>query len=135
MWNLVAEHIVTLIFGLISAGAIAYCRRLNKNFNKKIQEYTRLMDEEKEEKLQEMISNTIQPLKDELAIDRAKFEAIKDSYRYRLISLCEIYLERGYLSSKEYSSLSEMWKVYHGLGGNSQGEDYYHKVEKLPVHE
>jgi hypothetical protein len=28
-----------------------------------------------------------------------------------------------------------MWGVYHGLLGNSQGEDYYHRAEKLPIRE
>jgi hypothetical protein len=31
------------------------------------------------------------------------FETIKHSYRFRLISLCEKYLEKGYLTPKEYS--------------------------------
>jgi hypothetical protein len=28
-----------------------------------------------------------------------------------------------------------MWGVYHGLHGNDQGDDYYHKTEKLPIRE
>lgn len=115
MLTFFTEHIITLIFGLISAGAIAYCKHLSKKFK----EYKKLVEEEEAEKVKDLVKETIKPLLEELELDRKKFEAIKDSYRFRLISLCEIYLERGYLSSKEYSSLSEMWKVYHGLGGNS----------------
>ena len=126
-----AEHWISLLFGLISAAIIAYCRYLNRNF--KI--YKQLLEEKNNEEFNHMIEQKLDPIIEELKEDNRKFDAIKDSYRYRLISLCEIYLDRGFLTPKEYSSLSEMWKVYHDLGGNSQAEDYYHKVETLPVHE
>ena len=69
--------------------------------------------------------------KNELVKSNEKFETIKNSYRYRLIALCQIYLDKGEITRKEYDQVSEMWRVYSGLGGNSQGEDYYHLVEKL----
>lgn len=129
--NFFVEHWVSLLFGLISIGIVAYCRFLGKKFK----EYQTLVEEKNDQEISEMITDMLQPIQEELNKTQHKFCAIKDSYRFRLITLCEIYLERGYLSAKEYSSLSEMWKVYHELGGNSQAEEYYHKVEQLPVHD
>ena len=123
------EHWVSLLFGLLSIAIVSYCRFLNKKFHKFIE----FEERKREEEIQQMIATALCPIKEDLIKSAVKFESIKQSYRYRLISLCEIYLDRGYLTPKEYSGLTEMWKVYHDLGGNSQAEDYYHKVEKLPV--
>ena len=125
----IAEHWVSLIFGLISTGAVAYCRF----FYKKIKEFERMEEEKSKEQIEAMIEERVQPLREMHAETMHNFIAIRDSYKYRLIELCKIYLERGSITAKEYSQLSEMWKVYHELGGNSQAEDYYYKVEDLPV--
>lgn len=125
----IAEHWVSLIFGLISTGAVAYCRF----FYKKIKEFEKMEEEKSKEQIEAMIEERIQPLKEMHAETMYNFIAIRDSYKYRLIELCKIYLERGHVTAKEYDQLSEMWKVYHELGGNSQAEDYYYKVEDLPV--
>lgn len=125
----IAEHWVSLIFGLISTGAVAYCRF----FYKKIKEFERMEEEKNKEQIEAMIEERVQPLREMHVETMHNFIAIRDSYKYRLIELCKIYLERGSITAKEYSQLSEMWKVYHELGGNSQAEDYYYKVEDLPV--
>lgn len=130
-----AENWIKLVFGLISTGIITYLGFLLKKFKN----YKSLMEEKDEEAINEMvekkIAEIIKPIQKELEIADNKFEVILESYRYRLLTLCEIYLDRGYLTPKEYHQLSEMWKVYHGLGGNSQASNYYHKVENLPVRE
>ena len=125
------ERWIVLLFGLLSSAIIAYCRHLSNKF----QQYRDILDERNERELEDLIEEKLIPVQQELEETQYKFNAIKESYRYRLIFLCEQYLDRGYLTPKEYSSLSEMWKVYHGLGGNSQAEEFYHKVEGLPVHE
>lgn len=130
-----AENWVKLLFGLLSTGIVAYLTWLHKKFKgyKNLEEQKD--DEAIEEMVQKKIDEQLKPVQQELELTKDKFNVIKDSYRYRLIALCEIYLNRGYLTPQEYHQLSEMWKVYHGLGGNSQAEDYYHKVEQLPVHD
>ena len=89
----------------------------------------------KKEEFEKLIDEKLKGVNEKLKLYETFFETIKHSYRFRLISLCEKYLERGYLTPKEYSQLNEMWGVYHGLRGNDQGDDYYHKAEKLPIHE
>lgn len=125
----IAEHWVSLIFGLISTGAVAYCRF----FYKKIKEFEKMEEEKSKEQIEAMVEERIQPLKDMHDETTHNFIAIRDSYKYRLIELCKIYLERGHITAKEYDQLSEMWKVYEGLGGNGQAKDYYYKAQKLPI--
>lgn len=61
------------------------------------------------------------------------FSAIRDSWRYRYTSLCEMCLTKGYLTTEEYLQLNEMWSVYHNIDGNGQGDAMHLKVEDLPI--
>lgn len=131
MLNFLLQNSISLVFGLISTGLIAYFG----NQNNKLKKLRKLEEEQEREKIQIMIDVSLKDIRDELEVEKQKFNAIKESYKYRLMSLCEIYLDRGFITSKEYTALSEMWKVYHALGGNSQAEDMYHRTERLPIHD
>lgn len=130
-----AENWVKLLFGLLSTGIITYLGFLLKRFKN----YKSVIEAQDEEAINEMlekkIEESIKPMQEELKATEEKFEIILESYRYRLLALCEVYLDRGYLSSQEYHQLTEMWKAYNGLGGNGQASDFYHKVESLPIRE
>ena len=53
----------------------------------------------------------------------------------RIISLCEKYIDRGYVSSDEYENLYEwLYKPYHELGGNGTAKRLMAIVENLPMH-
>lgn len=134
--SFLVENWVSLLFGFISTGAIAYCRFSYK----KIKELRVLEERQELDEIEELIEKKLEPVlklhQESVAMHQEtlqNFTTIRNSYRFRLIELCQIYLERGSISTKEYSQLSEMWKVYHELGGNSQAEEYYHKVEQLPI--
>ena len=98
------ERWIVLLFGLLSSAIIAYCRHLSNKF----QQYRDILDERNERELEDLIEEKLIPVQQELEETQYKFNAIKESYRYRLIFLCEQYLDRGYLTPKEYSSLSEL---------------------------
>jgi len=51
----IAEHWVSLIFGLISTGAVAYCRF----FYKKIKEFEKMEEEKSKEQIEAMIEERI----------------------------------------------------------------------------
>lgn len=125
------ENWVSLIFGLISIAIVAYCKSLHKKFK----EYKIILDQQQKQEFEAIVDEKLKVVNQKLKLYEEFFETIKHSYRFRLISLCEKYLEKGYLTPKEYSQLNEMWGVYHGLHGNDQGDDYYHKTEKLPIRE
>ena len=61
------------------------------------------------------------------------FELIVNSYKYRLIQLCKTHLKDGYISESDFEQITEMYKLYHGLGGNGQAQEYYEKVLKLEI--
>ena len=85
MVEFIIENWIALVFGLISAGILAYCRVLHG----RIKNYKKMVEDDKTERLNDLIDLHLKPIKEELVITKAKFEAIKDSYRYRMICLCE----------------------------------------------
>ena len=62
-----------------------------------------------------------------------KFNLIINSYKFRLIQLCKSYLRDNFITEKDSEQITEMYKLYHGLGGNGQAQEYYEKVLKLQI--
>lgn len=130
-FTFIAQHWISLIFGLLSTGILAYCRKLSKKFK----DYQQLQEEKDWEEIAELIDDKLVPIFGHLDEIDDKFDYIKESYKYRLIFLCDRYITRGYTTPEEYHGLTEMWKVYHeGLHGNHQAEDYYRRAIALPTH-
>lgn len=71
--------------------------------------------------------NDIQAKNDE------NFRLIINSYKFRLIQLCKTHLRDGYISESDFEQITEMYKLYHGLGGNGQAQEYYDKVIELEI--
>lgn len=61
------------------------------------------------------------------------FKLILNSYKFRLIQLCKTHLHDGFISSTDFEQLTEMYKLYTGMGGNGQAKEYYDKVMDLEV--
>ena len=142
MLTFITEHLLEIIFGLISAGALATCKYLSKQ----LKNYKTLLEKEKSEDLDEAIETKLQPIKEEIEelrkhlltaeeANEAHLNLIIASYRFRLVQLCRMYLKQGYMTQDQYDQLTEFYKVYHGLGGNGQAHEYYEKVVELPIHE
>ena len=58
---------------------------------------------------------------------------IVNSYKFRLIQLCKTHLRDGYITESDFEQITEMYKLYHGLGGNGQAQEYYDKVLELDI--
>lgn len=54
-------------------------------------------------------------------------------YKYQLINSCKKYISQGYISQYQFDRLSELHKIYHDLGGNSQGDMYFKKATQLRI--
>ena len=155
-------HLVEIIFGLVSAGALAYCKHI---YNQKLKlEEAAKADQNRQ--YREMIINEIEPIieeihrvqkKSEEQINELKLHHIEDivakekeiellkkkndknmemiisSYKFRLIQLCKTHLRDEFITQNEFDLVSEMYKLYHGLGGNGQAQEYYEKVLELPI--
>ena len=156
------EHFIEIIFGLISAGLLGFCKYLtgqikeykkllelreNENINKAIDEKIIPVKTELEKKIelvldrveelkfstQEMIDNVENGLQRATDEEHKHINRIIRSWRFRIVQLCELYLEQGYMTKSQFTQLSEMYSLYHTLGGNGQVTDYYEKAKALDI--
>ena len=67
------------------------------------------------------------------AKNEENFKLIINSYKFRLIQLCKTHIRDGYISESDFEQITEMYKLYHGLGGNGQAQEYYDKVLELEI--
>lgn len=134
------EHIVEIVFGLISAGALAFCRHLYKQ----LKEYKSLLQEKRNDNLVDLIDEKLKPILDDIEELRTYIRKIEgkenrdltliiSSYRFRLVQLCKIYIKQGYMTQDQYDQLTEFYKLYHSLGGNGQAKEYYEKTMELEI--
>ena len=156
------EHFFEIFFGLISAGALGFCKHLVNQ----IKDYKKLLELRENESVVKTIEEQITPVKSDLEkkidlvldrVEELKFateETIKEledkiqdisdeehfhieqilrSWRFRIIQLCELYLEQGYMTQQQFTQLSEMYALYKALGGNGRVTDYYEKTKALKI--
>ena len=140
MFQFFAENWASILLSLVTAGALAFCRWSWKQ----MKTYRSLLDEKEQSQLDDKIETKLEPIVDEIeqlrnyirGIDieeNRKLGLIIASYRYRLVQLCKLYLKQGYMTQDQFEQLSEFYKLYHGLGGNGQAEEYYDKTRALPI--
>lgn len=130
----------SILLSLITAGALAFCRWTWKQ----MKTYRSLLEEKENEKLDDAIDEKLAPIISEIEQlrdyirnvdieEKRKLDLIIASYRYRLVQLCKIYLRQGFMTQDQFEQLSEFYKMYHGLGGNGQAEEFYDKTRALPI--
>lgn len=135
MLAFLTEHIVEIIFGLISAGALAFCKYMHGQ----TKNYKKMLKEKEDQHLIETIEARLEPILNELeelrkyirevgAVEKNHMDLIISSYRFRLVQLCRELLKQGYMTQIQYDQLTEFYKLYTALGGNGQAHDYYNSV-------
>lgn len=140
MLTFVTEHLVEIFFGLVSAGALAFCKYLHGEVKK----YRKLLTQQKDEQLEKTIDSRIEPIQEEIEelrkyivetknIEKTHMGLIISSYKFRLVQLCKAYIKQGYMTQDQYDQLSEFYRVYSGLGGNGQAKEYYDLAQELPI--
>lgn len=138
----IADHLIEIFFGLVSAGALAFCKYMHKQ----MKNYRRLLEEQENQQLEETIENRLEPILIEIEelrkyirevgqIEKTHMDLIVSSYRFRLVQLCKEFIRQGYMTQNQYDQLTEFYKLYTSLGGNGQAKEYYETTMKLPVHE
>lgn len=140
MWAFIVEHLVEIVFALVTAGALAFCRYLYKQ----LKAYKQLLNDKKYEDLDDRIDEKLKPILDDIeeirvyirkteSKENRDLELIIASYRFRLVQLCKLYMKKGYMTQDEYDQLTEFFKLYSSLGGNGQAKEYYEKTVKLEI--
>lgn len=140
MLEFITQHLLEIIFGLISAGLLAFCKYLHS----KLKSYRDMEAKQDDATLEDKIENHIEPIRQEIeqlrkyvlennTLQSNHIELILASYKFRLTQLCKAYIQKGYMTNTEYEQLIEFYKVYHGLGGNGQAKTYYERAIALPI--
>lgn len=140
MLEFLAQHLIEIFFGLVSAGALGFCKYMHTQ----MKNYKNLLEEKEDHQLEETIENRIEPIKMEIeelrkyireigTIEKNHVDLIISSYRFRLVQLCKEFIKQGYVTQAQYDQLTEFYKLYTGLGGNGQAEEYYNKAIKLEI--
>lgn len=167
--EILTKYALEIFFGLVSAGALAFCKHLWSK-NKKLEE---MQKADQNRQYRQMILDEIEPIIDEItrlkteittvdadaktalnqfksvcddehkhmyddlnkvqAENEKNFNLIINSYKFRLIQLCKTHLRDGYITEHDFEQITEMYKLYHGLGGNGQAQEYYDKVLELEI--
>jgi hypothetical protein len=167
--EILTKYALEIFFGLVSAGALAFCKHLYSK-NKKLEE---MQKADQNRQYRQMILDEIEPIVDELSrlkseitgvdnnaktmVSQLKADAdathnvmyqdlkkvedenvrnlnlIVNSYKFRLIQLCKTHLRDNFITEADFEQITEMYKLYHGLGGNGQAQEYYEKVLKLEI--
>ena len=167
--EILIKYALEIFFGLVSAGALAFCKHLYGK-NKKLEE---MQKADQNRQYRQMILDEIEPIINEItrlkseitAVDtnakvaltqfkteaditkqhmyddlnkiqeknEENFKLIINSYKFRLIQLCKTHIRDGYISESDFEQITEMYKLYHGLGGNGQAQEYYDKVLELEI--
>lgn len=136
------KYVVEIILGLISAGALAFCKYLSSQ----LKSYKKLLDEKEAKIMENVIETQLEPIYQELedlriyvrkaeTLERTHINLIVASYKFRLTQLCRGFLRQEYMTQDQYEQLVEFYKVYEGLGGNGQAKEIYDKTIKLPIHD
>lgn len=140
MFTFIAEHLVEIFFGLVSAGALAFCKYLHSQ----LKNYKKLLEENKDTELEKTIDSRIEPIQKEIEelrkyimetkdIEKSHMQLIISSYKFRLVQLCKAYIKQSYMTQEQYDQLSEFYRIYSGLGGNGQAKEYYELALELPI--
>lgn len=138
----IADHLIEIFFGLVSAGALAFCKYMHRQ----MKNYRRLLEEQEDQQLEHTIESRLEPIMLEIEelrkyirdvgqIEKTHMDLIVSSYRFRLVQLCKEFIRQGYMTQNQYDQLTEFYKLYTSLGGNGQAKEYYETTMKLPVHE
>lgn len=138
----ILENWGKILLSLVTTGALSLCGWLWKQ----VKNYKRLLEDQKNDQMEEAIEEKLAPVLHEIEELRAYIRNVDTlnthhlnliiaSYRYRLVQLCKIYLKQGYLTPIQFDQINEFYTLYHELGGNSNADNYYQKIKMLEIKE
>ena len=136
----IAANWGSVLLSIVTTGALAFCGWCWKQ----LRTYKKLLDEKKEEAMDNAIDEKIEPVKQDIqqlrdyvatidVSEKHKMDLIVSSYRYRLTQLCRLYLNRGFITTDEYDQLNEFYHLYTGLGGNGEAKLWFERAIQLPI--
>lgn len=134
-------NFINLIFGLISAGLVAFSRIIYK----KMKTYEKMLNDQHDVRVEATIDKKLEKVYEKIDELRCYIEEVEGkeetlhtqtiaSWGYRISQLCSLYLEQGYMTKGQYIQLVEMYNMYSQIGGNGKIKEIFIKTtESLEV--
>ena len=134
-------NFINLIFGLISAGLVAFSRIIYK----KMKTYEKMLEDQHDVRVEATIDKKLEKVYEKIDELRCYIEEVGGkeetlhtqtiaSWGYRISQLCSLYLEQGYMTKGQYIQLVEMYNMYSQIGGNGKIKEIFIKTtESLEV--
>lgn len=135
MLEWIAKYWLEVLFSAI-IGLFAW---VLKGIKKEMKHYQELLDNEEKGAYDQVIDRKLQPIDTRVKDVERDVEYIVDSYRFRIITLCQLAIDKGYMSQGDFDQLTEMFKLYTSLNAKKQSADYsivaeyYTKTKVLPI--
>lgn len=134
----------TVILPVLSVFATAIASALVAYFAKRSKQAEKQLKEERERGTRKIVQDELEPVIEEIhrlqerlkqteKSDELHWGLIVEQYKFRLIQMCKSYLHQGYMTTDEFEQLSEFYRIYTGLGGNGQAQEYYQRVLHLEI--
>lgn len=129
------SNFINLIFGLLSAGLLAFCRFLYKDKER----YRHLANSEKDKEIENTIDKKLERVYEKIEELKCYIEEVEGkeqslhtqtiaSWGFRISQLCTLYLEQGYMTQSQYIQLVEMYNMYSQIGGNGKVKEIFLKT-------
>lgn len=129
MWEWITKYWIEVLF----SGVVAILGLVIKYFASEMQKYKKLLEEEELDRFAKKLDEKLSPVVNRVEELETHINDIMLSYKFRIISLCQDYLDVGSMNQKQYDQLSELYKLYTSLHGNGQAQEYYEKTKRLPI--
>ena len=133
------EWITKYWLEVLFSGVIGVFAWALKGIKKEMKHYQELLDNEEKGAYDQVIDKKLQPIDNRVRDVERDVEYIIDSYRFRIITLCQMATDKGYMSQADFDQLTEMFKLYTSLNAKSKTADYsiaaeyYTKAKALPI--
>lgn len=135
MLDWIAKYWLEVLFSAI-IGLFAW---VLKGVKKEMKHYQELLDNEEKGAYDQVIDKKLQPIDNRVKDVERNIDYIVDSYRFRIITLCQLAIDKCYMSQGDFDQLTEMFKLYTSLNAKKQSADYsivaeyYTKAKALPI--
>lgn len=140
------SFVTQVIVPVLSVFATAIATALVAYFSKRSKAAEKQLEEERSQGTRKIIQDELGPVIEEIHRLQKRIKELEDSndthwgliveqYKFRLIQICKAYLHQGFMTPDEYEQLNEFYRVYVGLGGNGQAQEYFARTARLEIKE
>lgn len=134
MLDWIAKYWLEVVFSVV----IGFFGWALKGIKKELKHYQELLDNEEKGAYVQVIDRKLQPIDTRVRDVERNVDYIIDSYRFRIITLCQLAIDKTYMSQNDFDQLTEMFKLYTSLNTKNGSDysivaEYFTKAKALPI--